>query len=119
MSKLVKHSRVSKQPGETMMINNSSPVDKRIKGECTTWNVSNGGTLASDGQGSGLLRNKLLNPNGSNATSIFSPSLSFRGFTLATWSASLLAQNDRVICPMANGLSAKSLSLKDDAPPTP
>jgi len=53
MSKLVKHSRVSKQPGETMMVSNSSPINKRMKGERTTWNVSNSGTLASNGQGSG------------------------------------------------------------------
>jgi hypothetical protein len=113
MSKLVKHSRVSKQPGETMMVNNSSPINERMKGKRTTWNVSNSGTLASNGQGSGLLRNKLLIPNGSGGALVLSPSLNLGGLALIAWSASLLAQNDRVIRPMTSGLSTKSSFLKD------
>lgn len=113
MSKLVKHSRVSKQPRETMMISNSIQVDKKMKGEPTTWNVSNSDTFASNNQGIGLLRNKFLNLNGDdNATFIF-PSLSFKGLVLATQFASFLAQNDHVIRPMASGLSIKNLFMKD------
>jgi len=55
MPKLVKHSRVSKQPREITTVSNSSPVDKQMKGERTTWNVSNDDTLASNNQGSSLL----------------------------------------------------------------
>jgi hypothetical protein len=75
MSNLVKHSQVSKQQEETMTVSNSFLVNERMEGKCTTWNVSNGGTLASDSQGSNLLRKKLLNPNGNDSTSILSPSL--------------------------------------------
>jgi hypothetical protein len=51
MSKLMKHSRLSKQPGETTMVSNSSPVKERMNGECTTWNISKSDMLASDNQG--------------------------------------------------------------------
>jgi len=106
-------SRVLKQPGETMMVSNSSPINKRMKGKRTTWNVSNSGTLASNDQGSGLLRNKLLIPNGGGGALVLSPSLNLGGPVLTAWSASLLAQNDRVIRPMTSSLSAKSSFLKD------
>ncbi len=109
MLKLVKHSRVSKQPGEIATVSNSSPVNKRMKWERTTWNISNRGTLASDGQGSNLL----LIPNGGSGALVLSPSLSLKGPALVARSTSLLAQNNYVIWPMASGLSAKISSLKD------
>jgi len=96
MLKLMKHSRVSKQPLETTMVSNSFPIDKRMKGECTMWNVSNGDTLAFDNQGNNLLQNKLLNPNG-DGTLVFFPSLNIGGLALVVWFASLLVQKDRVI----------------------
>jgi hypothetical protein len=78
-------------------VSNSFLVDERMKGERTTWNISNSGTLAFNSQGSGLLRNKLLNPNGDGSASVLSPSLSLGGLALATRFASLLAQNNCVI----------------------
>jgi hypothetical protein len=113
MSKLVNHSQVSKQPGETGTISNSFLVDERMKGKCTRRNVPNGDTLASNGRSNGLLRNKLLNPNGDGGTSIFTPLFSVEGLTLDVRFASLLAQNNPIIRPVANGLSTKSSSLKD------
>ncbi len=113
MLKLVKHSRVSKQPRETTTVNNSSPVDKQMKGERTTWNVSNSDTLTSNNQGIGLLWNKLLNLNGDDGATFFFPSLSLKGLTLTTQFASLLVQNDHVIRLVASGLSIKNSSLKD------
>jgi hypothetical protein len=74
MSKLVKHSWVLKQPGEITMVNNSSPVDERMKGD----------TLASNSQGNNLLQNKLLNLNGNDGATILSPSLNLRGLVLGT-----------------------------------
>jgi len=41
------------------------------------------------------------------------PLLSFEGLVFATWSTSLLAQNDRVIELVVNGLLAKNTFLKD------
>lgn len=113
MSKLVKHSQVSKQLRKTTTVSNSSLIDEWMKGQHTTWNVSNGGTLSCDGQGNSLLRKKLLNPNGSSGALVLSPSLSLGGLTLATWSASLLALNNCVIQPLVNSLSTKSSFLKD------
>jgi hypothetical protein len=113
MLKFVKHSRVSKQPGETTTVSNSSPFEEQMKGERTRWNISNGGMFTSNGQGSNLLRNKLQNPNDGDDVSVLSPSFSFGGLALAAQSASLLVQNDHVVRPVANGLSTKSSSLKD------
>jgi hypothetical protein len=97
------------------MVSNFSPVDERMKGKHTTWNVSNGGMLTSDGQGSGLLRNKPLNPNNGNDddTSVLFPSFSLEGPALVAQFASLLAQKDRVIRLVVNSLLAKSSFLKD------
>ncbi len=94
-------------------VSNSFLVDERMKGERTTWNISNSGTLAFNSQGSGLLRNKLLNPNGDGSASVLSPSLSLGGLALATRFASLLAQNNCVIWFVVNGLTTKNSFLKD------
>jgi hypothetical protein len=84
-----------------------------MKGKRTTWNISNNGTLASNGQGNNLLQNKLLSPNGDDSASVFSPSFNFGGLALVIRFASLLVQNDCVIQPVENGLSIKSSFLKD------
>jgi hypothetical protein len=85
-----------------------------MKGECTTWNMSNSGTFASNGQGNDLLRNKFLNSNGGGDDAlVLSPSLSLEGLVLVVRSTSLLVQNDCVIRPMVNGLSTKSSFLKE------
>jgi hypothetical protein len=54
-------------------------------------------------KGSSLLQNKLLNPNSGSGALVLSPSLSLGGLALDACSASLLAQNDRVIQPAACG----------------
>jgi hypothetical protein len=68
-----------------------------MKGECTTWNMSNGGMLASDGQGNSLLQNKLLNLNSGDGASVFFPLFNLEGLVLIVRSTSLLVQNDRAI----------------------